>query len=94
MEILNERDLQLGLFTELSDHRRDSIQSGRVRRAQSSLTGDELIPLHRLHDEHGLKDPMLPDAGRQGGKFGLVEALARLMRIGADLIDRDLSGSG
>ena len=56
LEVLDERDLQLGLVIELADDRRDALEPGRGGGAQPPLAGDQPVAVDRLGDEDRLED--------------------------------------
>ena len=94
LQVLDERDLELGLIVQLADDGRDALEAGGRGRAQASLAGDEPVAVDRLGDEDRLQDAVLADALGEGGQLRLVEASPGLVRVRADAVDRDVGGSG
>src|ERR1041385_8255110 len=64
------------------------MQAGTLRRTPASLAGDDLvIVVAQRADNDGLDDAALADRGSELFKLGLGEVLARVARIGAQVLD-------
>ena len=81
LEVLDQRDLELLAIGELPDDRRDALDAGRLRGAEATLTGHELVAVEGFGDEDRLEHAMLEDARGQRRQAFWVEALARLERV-------------
>jgi hypothetical protein len=90
LKILDQRDLELLAISKLPHDRGDPLKTGELARPEPTLSGDELVAVERLGHEDRLQDAVLADARRKVFQIGIVDALARLSRIRAHPIDRDL----
>ena len=79
LQVLDERQLEPLLVVEVADDRRDAVQTGRRRRADAPLAGDELVAVEGLRHEDRLEDAVLADAGDERGHLGIAEIAARLL---------------
>ena len=85
-DVLDQRQLQRPRLVErVVDERRDGRLAGELGGAPAALAGDELIAVLDRPDDDRLQHAALPDRVRQRGQRRLVEALARLSGIRADL---------
>ncbi len=94
LQVLDERDLELIDGVQLADDRRDALEPGPPGGTPATLPGDQLVALEGLRHEDRLEDPVLTDARGQTLQLGLVEADARLVRVRADAIERELDRTG
>jgi hypothetical protein len=84
LDVLDERDLELVPVSQLPDERRDPLEAREARGPHAALSGDELIAVEGLGDEHRLQDAVLADARGQLLKAGVVHVPPRLVRVGGD----------
>ena len=69
--------------------RRDLLQPGALRRAPAPLAGDDaVLRAPRLRTRIGSTTPCSRIDAASSSSFGLVEALARLLRVPLDRLDR------
>ncbi len=94
LEVLDEGELERVSIDHLADDGRDPVESGGLRGAKPSLTGDELVSACRLGHQDRLEYAVGGDAGPQRGEILWVEALARLVGVRTDPRDRDLDRTG
>ena len=91
LNILDQRNLGRGGIIDLSDDRRNGMQSRPLRGPPPPLAGDKLEIISVGTQQHGLEDAALGDrVGELRDRF-LVEVDARLGGIGADSADFDLA---
>ena len=90
LQVLDERDLELVAVGELADERRDPLEAGEAGRTHAPLAGDELVAVERLGHEDRLEHAVLADARRELLEHGVVEPVARLVRVRADARERHL----
>ena len=94
LDVLDQRELQRVAGLEgVLHHGRHGGQPRLLRGAEAALAGDQLVLIAGAHDHERLHDAMLADAARELVDRCLVEHAARLIRIGLDLIDRNLRHS-
>ena len=93
LDVLDERDLQdVAVGHRLLDDDGDGRQAGLLRGAEAALAGDQAIFIvASARDDERLDDAVLADAAGQLLDRGLVEGLARLIRVRRDLLDRRCS---
>ena len=95
LQVLDEGDLDGLGIAEVAHHRRQFVEARPLRRPPAPLAGDDLIgraaaaaavcgPHHQ-----GLDDALGTDRGGEALDLGLVEALARLIRLRRQMLDGD-----
>ena len=91
-EVFDEGELERpGLIDDPVHERWDCRLAGELRRAPATLARHQLeSALHRL-DDHRLQDATLTNRARQREQRCVVEPLARLLRVGPDLFQRDVA---
>ena len=81
LDVLDERELELVPIGELAHQGGDALEAGEASRADTSLPGDELVAVDGLGHEDGLEDAVLADARAERLEAGVVDAVARLVRV-------------
>ncbi len=94
LQVLDDRDLQRDVVVELLDERRDGRQPGHPRRPPATLAGHQLELVRPARpDEDGLEDAVFTDRGGQLLEGGHLELEARILGVGLDPVDRDVSNT-
>ena len=97
LHVFDDRDFERFAVSGLDDDDRDLVQRGPLRGAPAPLAGDDLIGVGDAGngaDHHRLDQPALLDRGGELVELGVVEAFARVARIGAQELDRRLPRAG
>ena len=91
VEVLDQRLLDGADVVGRAHHRRDRRQPGPAGRPPASLAGDQLVALRPpRRTSTGWSTPSSLDRGGQLAERVLVEVHPRLVRVGDDVVDRQL----
>ena len=96
LDVLDDADLEKGEFVDVFDDGRNVREPGHARGAPAALTGDdlELARLFRIGaNEDRLQHALGLQRFRKLAQFAIIETAARLGRVAADQVERDLIGS-
>ena len=91
LDILDQRDLGSRRIVDFADNRGDAVELSSLRRAPPPFAGDDLEAVAVGTEQDWLEHAALGDRLGQLGNCLLVELDARLVRIGADAPDLDLT---
>src|SRR6185437_2484430 len=91
LQILNERQGQQGTIIDVSHHGRNVCPAKSCGGTKAAFSGDELIAgsMWTRANRYRLEQPALLEARLEFCELFRTEFLARLVRIGTDLRDRD-----
>ncbi len=93
LDVLDDADLEQRKFVDVFDDGRNVGEPGHARGAPAAFAGDDLI-LARLFrigaHEDRLEDAFGLQRFRKLAQFAVIEAAARLGRVAADQVERDL----
>ena len=91
LDILDQRDLGRSRIIDLADDRRNGMQPGALRSSPSALAGDDLEAVTVRTKQDRLKDAPLCDRIGELVDRLFLELATRLLRIGANTPDLDLT---
>jgi len=90
LDVLDQGQLEGRDVVGIQDHRRDRLALGQAGGPHAALAGDQREAGRAALDDDRLQDPVVADRRGQPEQRLVVEGLARLVRVRADLGQRDL----
>ena len=94
LDVLDQCQLELLAIGELADHGRDSLEAGQAGSLDPALAGHDPVTVKRLGHQDRLEDAVIGDARRKRLEVGMFDVTAGLVRVGPNLAERDLMGTG